>query len=223
MSKFDNLAPRQKALLNADLIRKWYLNEVLMERGVNPVISNPVLEEMPPAPVIEQREYFVITMKHGSYNSTSLAFEDKASLDTFRAADPLCMNWTGGGTYEVNPVTEFDVAVRMLPDHREVQHHRAILKAREDISGRNKAACAEYDRLMGAIDTVMADLLTQVRDAQFEEHVAIQVNNTAEEYLKLCDNDADKARIFLLKVFNEDEIDRSVAWFKQPAMIPWGQ
>ena len=222
MSKFDNLAPRQKALLTPDLIRKWYLNEVLMERGVNPVLPNLVLEELPICPVIPEREYFVVTMKHGSYNTTSLAFEDKSALDTFRALDPLCMNWTGSKT-EVSPIAELDVAVRMLPDHREAQHHQAVLKAREGISERNKKACAEYDRLAGAIDTVLADLISGVRDAQFEEHVATQVNNTAEEYLKLCDNDADKARVFLLKVFNEDEIDRSVAWFKQPAMIPWGQ
>lgn len=222
MSKFDSLAPRQKALLNPDLIRKHYLNEVLMERGVNPVLPNLVLEEMPPCPVIPEREYFVITMKHGSYNSTSLAFEDKAALDTFRALGTLCMNWTGSKT-EVSPVSEFDVAVRMLPDHREAQHHQAALKAREGILERNKRACAEYDRLADAIESVMADLNSQVSDAQFEGHVATQVNNTAEEYLRLCDNDADKARVFLLKVFSEDEIQRSEAWFKQPASIPWGQ
>lgn len=219
MSKFESLAPRQKALLTPELIRKWYLNEELMERGVNPVLPTLVLEDMPPSPVITQREYFVVTMKHGSYNSTSLAFETKEDLDNFRDANPLCMNWTGGGTYEVNPVAEFDVAVRVLPDHQEAQHHRATLKAREDISGRNKTVCAEYDRQANIIEGILNELHSQVRDAQFEGHVATQVNATAEEYLRICDGDADKARTFLLRVFSEDEIERSVAWFKQPNSI----
>ena len=222
MSKFDALAPRQKALLTPDLIRKHYLNEVLMERGVNPVLPVLNLEDLPPCPVIEDREYLVVTMKHGFYNSTSLAFETKEALDAFRALSPLCVTWTGIKT-EVSPVLESEVALRIFPDHREAQHHRATLKAREDSSGRNKTACAEYDRQVNTIESILDELLGQVQDAQFEGDLATQVNATAEEYLRLCDCDADKARTFLLKVFREDDIERSRAWFKQPTGTPWEQ
>lgn len=215
MSKFDTLAPRQKALLTKDSIREFYLKEVLMERGVNPVIPAPVLEDMPPCPVIADREYYVVTMKHGSYDSTSVIFTSKEGVDALRAAKPLGMRWTGRG-HDVQPVAEFDVAVRMLPNHEEAQHHREVLKAREGISERNGRACAEFDARMAEVDKILDSLWTQVVDAQFEKHLATQVNNTAEEYIRLCDGDTEKARVFLLKVFTEEEIERAEAWFKQP-------
>lgn len=223
MSRFDNLAQRQKAQLTPEIIRKHYLNEVLMERGVNPIVPGPVLEELPPRPMIQDREYFTVALKHGGYNSTTVVFEDKAALDTFRSLGALCMNWDGSGKYSVHTPQDTEVAVRMLPDHREAQHHQAVLKAREDISRRNEGACQEFDRLMGAVQKVEDDLFTQVREAREEEHVAVRVNATAEEYLRLCDGDADKAHTFLLKVFSEEDIQRSITWFKQPANTPWAE
>jgi hypothetical protein len=213
MKTYWSYEPKERSLLTDDDVRKL-LDYELMEKGVAKVVAPEMLPV--PAEVQVTKTVLFQIQSAGKYGRQSHALLFATVEDAQKAMTLIVgeedHDYESGSQY-VRPITDKTVTTVELISAEEHARVSATLKERKQAMDANEKARAQFAKDSKAQQDVL-DKVWQDWHEQREFRAKCQrVRDTREEYIRMCDGDAEIAEKFLAKLYRPDEIADANEWF----------
>lgn len=181
-----------------------FMDAELMSKGVLKVLA-PTLRSITPIN-IPTSVYFQVG---------NVVFKDVTQAEAFLKLSPAREN------YDYNVGYEFKYAELLETEIKQVRYYsrQDLLTLKSELSKNNESkkhndsVQIEYEKAIKKVNDVTNGVWEDWYDQRRTAERHQKLRDTEADYIKLTNGDVDIARTFLLKVYSQEQINETYAWF----------
>lgn len=205
--RYWDLSERERSQLSEEEVQGMLAIQ-LMESGC-PQPREPELLEVPKVE-FEPKDYYAVV---NGYSSIAV-FEKIEDAEAFLKLPLLeeSYDYAAGSDYSFAKRMDPKIVNKKLYTHQHVLDAKGLLERVELAKRHNKSEQDRYSVESKAAQDAVSGVWSDWQECRVKESESYAVRRTYEEYKDLCDGDADKAFVFLVKAKGADEVVEAFEW-----------
>jgi len=204
MNTYWNFSEKERSLMSEQDVTAL-LDVELMTQGVTKVIA-PTLRGI----------QLIDLPKTTFYEVHGIVFKTATEAQSFLNLKPMRSDYdyyTAGSEYKYPKAIDGRIESVELYKQSDVISIKDVLTKNKVAKEFNEQAQKEYEKTAKAQEKVLGGVWDDWYNCKGRASSLQKILDTKKEYLLLTNGDEDMAKVFLLKIYNEEEIASATAWF----------